>query len=139
MSCFGLVLFSSGKFHNGTYCVGLEPVLRTGQSRVSDLLARSKHVTFALTAIKSRHIQLIIHENGMKTKMINLCVRSSHATVSVDQDDKPLVQPASRSETVKRESASIRRVPDTVTKEKRTSSLARSICHTGTGCVRNFA
>ena len=40
-------------------------------------------------------------------------VRSSHATVSddKDEDDKPLMEPASKSETVKRKSASTRRVP----------------------------
>ena len=45
-------------------------------------------------------------------------VRSDRTTVSEDEDDRPLVEPALKSETVKRESASIRIVPTQLRRRK---------------------
>ena len=54
-----------------------------------------------------------------------LVVRSDRTAVSEDEDDKSLVQPALRSDTVKSEFCCNTQSPYTVTKKKRTSSLAR--------------
>ena len=97
----------------------------------------TKHVTFALSQQKFAYpadLQELGDDEDDKPLIL-----SGDTNVSENEDDKPVVQPASRSEKVKRESASIRRSSYTVAKKKRTSSLARSICHTGTACVRNFA
>ena len=66
-------------------------------------------------------------------------VRLDRNTVFKGEDDKPLVQPASRSETVEAWISRKTQSSYTVTKKKRTSSLARSVCHIWTGCVRNIA
>ena len=60
-------------------------------------------------------------------------VRPDRPTVSEDEDDQPLVQNASRKELVeeKRDSTAHRRVPAPVRRRKRSSSMARSIYHTG--------
>ena len=70
-----------------------------------------------------------------------LRVRPERIAISDNKDDKLWVQPTSRKEPVQeqRESAAARRVSCTVTKKKRTSSLPRYICHTGTKGVREVA
>ena len=57
--------------------------------------------------------------------MTNLLFVQIILTVPEDEneDDTPLVQPASKEEALKRESFAIRRVPTTATKKKWTSSL----------------
>ena len=68
-------------------------------------------------------------------------VRPDRPTVSEDEDDQPLVQTASKKELVeeKRESTKARRVPTPVRRRKRSSSLARSIYHTGAWCIGRLA
>ena len=124
MSCFWLVLFFRCLLHNGTYCVRLDESCVAAMSRERSTRP-TKHVTFALSQQKSAypaHTQELDAEGGDKPR-----ARSDRTTVSEDEDEdnKPLVQPASRSEQLKRESPAIRRIPTPLKRRKRTSSLAR--------------
>ena len=107
------------------------------QSKSRERSARpTKHVTFALAQRKSAYparAQELDDDEDDKP-----LVRPDRTTVSQeeDEDDKPLVQSASA---LKRESSAVHRVPTPLRKKKRTSSLARSVCHTGTRRVKNLA
>ena len=91
-------------------CLAYKPKSRERSAR------QTKHVTFALMPQKSAypaHSQELDDDEDDKP-----LVRSDRTTISEDEDDKPLVQPASRSETAKRESAPIRRVPTSLRRRK---------------------
>ena len=76
----------------------------------------TKHVTFVLMTQKSAYPALSQElDDDEDDKPL---VRSDRTTVSEDEDDKPWVQQASKSETVKRESASVRRVPTLLRRRK---------------------
>ena len=96
----------------------------------------TKHVTFALSQRKSASPARVqtVDDDGDDRPLVG----SDHTTASEedDGDDKPLVQPTF---VLKRESSAKTECSYTVTKKKRTSSLARSVRHTGTRCVRNLA
>ena len=99
----------------------------------------TKHVTFTLSQEKSAYparAQELDDDEDDKP-----LVRSDRTTVSAegDEDNKPLVQPASKDKAPMRESSATRKSPYIVRKKKRTSNLARSVFHTGTRCVKNFA
>ena len=67
-------------------------------------------------------------------------VRPDRSIDSEDEDDEPLVQLSSRTELIKKAWICCRtRYSYTVAKKKRTSSLARPTCPTGTRCVRKLA
>ena len=94
----------------GSTCLAYQPKSRERSARPT------KHATFALSQQKladPAHLQELGDDEDDKP-----LVRSGHTTLSDDEDDKPLVQPASRSEPVKRESASIRRVPTPLRRRK---------------------
>ena len=98
-----------------------------------------KQVTFPLTEKKSVYpVHLPEPDEDDDDKSF---VRSDRTADSEDEDDKPLVQPSSWKELVKekRESAAERTVPAQLRRRKRTSSLTRPICATGTGCARKLA
>ena len=69
-----------------------------------------------------------------------LVVRSDCNADSEDKDDKPLVRSTTTKEPVeeKRESVTGRRIKRQVRRKKRTASLARPTCHTGTRRVRKL-
>ena len=76
----------------------------------------TKHVTFVFMPHRSAypaHLQELDDDEDDEP-----LVRSSNTTVSEDEDDKLLVQPAPRSETVRRESAAICRVPTPLRRRK---------------------
>ena len=75
-----------------------------------------KHVTFALSKQKSAYPARTREPDEDENDKLLVC--PDRTAVSEDEDDKPLVQPASREETVKRECASIRRVPTPLRRRK---------------------
>ena len=92
------------------YSLAYQPKSRERSARPT------KHVTFALTQQKlayPAHSQEVDDDEDDEP-----LVRSDHTTVSEHEEDMPLVQPASRPETVKRESPSIRRVPTQLRRRK---------------------
>ena len=97
-----------------------------------------KHVTFALSHRKSAFPARVqeLDDDEDDRRLVGP-VRTT-VPEEEDEDDKPLVQSASKEKAPKRESSAIRRVP-TLLWKKRTSKMARSVCHTGIRCVRNLA
>ena len=98
-----------------------------------------RHVTFALSEQKSAyapHTRELDEDDDDKP-----LVCPDRVTASEDENDEPLVRPSSRREPVKekRDSAAERSVPVQLRRRKRSSSLARPICPTGTRCVRKLA
>ena len=100
----------------------------------------TKHVTFALSQRKSAY-PAQTRELDEEEEEDQPFVRSDGSADSEDEDDKPLVHPTSRKAPIKekRESAPARRNPTQVRIRKRTSSLARPVCQTGTRSVRKLA
>ena len=98
-----------------------------------------RHVTFALSEQKKAYPAHTRERDEDEDD--EPLVSPDHIAVSEVEDDQPLVQLASRKEPVeeKRDSAAERRTPAQLRRRKRTSSLARSVCHTGTRRVRKFA
>ena len=103
---------------------------------------RSTHPKRHVSALSEQKSAYLAHtreldEDGDDKRL----VRPDRPTVSADEDDQPLVQPAWRKELVeeKRQSARAPQSSCTCTKRKRTSSLARSIYHTGAWCVWRLA
>ena len=117
ITCRAFGLYSSPVECSTTGHVELDLTILANQPKSRERSARpTKHVTFAISQQKSaypaRTEELDVDEGDKPL------VRSGHTTVSEDDDDKPLVQPVSRSETVKRESTSIRRVPTPLRRRK---------------------
>ena len=110
-------------------CPAYQPKSRERSARPT------KHVTFTLSQEKSAYPA---HPQELDDKPVVLSDRTTGSEKG-DEDNKPLVQPASKDKAPMRESSATRKSPYIVRKKKRTSNLARSVCHTGTRCVGNFA
>ena len=110
ITCLASGLFSFSVDYSTMGYVVLDLTSLAYQPKSRDRSARpTKNVTFALTQQKAAypaHLQELGDDEDDK-----LLVGSVHTIVSENEDEKPLVQPASRSETVKRECSSIRRFP----------------------------
>ena len=113
-------------------CPAYQPKSRERSARPT------KHVTFTLSREESAYPA---HPQDLDDDEDDKPVVLSDRTIGSekgDEDNKPLVQPASK------ESADAwifcnTKSSYTVRKKKRTSNLARSVCHTETRCVGNFA
>ena len=138
MSCFWPALFSSWILCYGTYRLGFDESYVSAKSSERSTHPK-RHVTFALTDKKNLCAQFI-HQSLMKMMTINLLFVQIALPI-LKTKMISLWCNHHHEGTGERKAWICRRTQNscTVTKKKRTSSLARPIGHTATRCVREFA